>query len=115
MSNEGQVLPDRGDDVQFSSKDIATNTKAGQKKKFFIKFTEKSAGEKFSDWISKHRKKILIILCAVVLLTVAVFVTIYIIQINSKTTEPTTEELTTEISNQETEINDYLLDISAES
>ncbi|MBQ6510552.1 hypothetical protein IJI94_01125 [Candidatus Saccharibacteria bacterium] len=81
------------EDLVFQSKDITSKTKAGQEKEYFVKFKEKTAGQKFSEWFHKHKKKITIIMCIVVGLAVAAAATIVLIKyLNRPTPEQTKEE-----------------------
>jgi hypothetical protein len=81
------------EEVVFQSKDIASKTKAGQKKEYFVKFKEKTAGQKFSEWCDKYKRKIFIILCAIVGAAVVIFAIIFLIKwINRPTPEQTRAE-----------------------
>ncbi len=78
-SNVNNATSEGQGDVTFDSKDIIAKTKAGQKKEYFVKFKNKTAKQKSSEWFSKHKKKIFIIMCAVVVAAVAAFVAIKVI------------------------------------
>ena len=97
-------------DVAFDSKDMA-KTKAGQKKEYFVKFKEKTAKQKFSEWFHEHKKKILIILGAIVLAAALVFAAFKIIPIITKPKEKTPTEWEEEIGTKEDEIIQYLDDM----
>ena len=96
------------EDIAFDSKDIMAKTKAGQKKEYFVKLKEKTAKQKLSEWFHKHKKKILIILCAIVLAAVTVVAAIKIIPILTQPKEKNTAEWSEEILSTEDEIDSYL-------
>jgi hypothetical protein len=96
------------EEVVFQSKDIASKTKAGQKKEYFVKIKKKSFGQRFSEWFTKYKKKILIIMCTVVLVSLAVFAAIKIITIISQPEEKTLEDWNDNLSETYGEIEDTL-------
>lgn len=98
----------KGDDVVFKSKDIVSKTKARQKKEYFVKFKEKTAGQKFSEWFNKHKKKIIIIACIVVAAVVAIFAAIKIIAILNKPQPEEPVDWAEETQQTYEEIEDYV-------
>ncbi len=109
-SNVNNATSEGHKDVAFDSKDMA-KTKAGQKKEYFVKFKEKTAKQKFSEWFHEHKKKILIILGAIVLAAALVFAAFKIIPIITKPKEKTPTEWEEEIGTKEDEIIQYLDDM----
>ena len=114
MGNIDKNAPSKGQKVvAFKSEDIATRTKAGQKKKYFVKFKKRPAKERFSEWFSKHKKKIFITMCVtVVVAVVAATATSIIISLTRPQPEPE-KNWNEEINKIEGEIEDYVNSSSA--
>ncbi|MBQ6510546.1 hypothetical protein IJI94_01095 [Candidatus Saccharibacteria bacterium] len=107
-SNVNNATSEGHEDTMFNSKDIVGGTKAGQKKEYFVKVKDKTAGQKFSEWFHRNTKKIFITMCAVVLVALAAFI---VIQIIANSNQPKEVEWGEEISSTEDEINKYLEEI----
>lgn len=112
MGNIDQYVPDEGqDEVVFKSEDIATRTKAGQKKKYFVKFKEKPLKVRLSEWFTKYKKKILIIMCVTVAALVLIATIITIITALTRPKPEPEKDWNEEVSKVEDEIEKYRQDL----
>ena len=112
MGNIDQYVPDEGqDEVVFKSEDIATRTKAGQKKKYFVKFKEKPLKVRLSEWFTKYKKKILIIMCVTVAALVLIATIITIITVLTRPKPEPEKDWNEEVSKVEDEIEKYRQDL----
>lgn len=114
MGNIDQKAPSKGqDEVVFKSEDIATRTKAGQKKKYFVKFKEKPLKVRLSEWFAKYKKKILIIMCVTVAALVLIATIITIITALTRPKSVPEKNWSQEISTAQDEVEKYVNESSA--